>query len=179
MHIDAAGLTPVHAGVGEMLKMVADSERSDKTTGRTERPHPLKHSSEVLILEIIRGDQGTTDTNINGNQPVLTTKQHIEWFQRKNRGCVVMSPDERASSHQDASSENPFVPDPFFEWKPRGQRHVELVKILWLKLSNHIAGNASSHRHIFEPQPFSPSGRIHKTDEGRPHRNDYSAHTPT
>jgi hypothetical protein len=50
-----------------------------------------------------------------------------------------------------------------------------LVKILWLILSNQISGNASSHRHIFEPQPFSLSGWIHMSDECRPDGNDYSA----
>src|SRR5262245_16181663 len=144
MHIDPSGVTSVHSGVREMLKMVACAERPGKPTGCAERPHPLKHSAEGLILEFIRSDQGTTDTNINGNEPVLSTKQHIERFQGKNRGCVVMRPDERASSQQDARPQNPVVPDFFFQGKPRGQRHVELVKILWLILSNHISGNASS-----------------------------------
>src|SRR5262245_28206287 len=91
-----------------------------------------------------------------------------------------MSPDERASSQQDARPENPVVSDFFFQGKPRGQRHVELVKILWLILSNHISGNASSHGQVFEPQQlFSPSGWIHKSDEGCPHGNDHSAQMRT
>src|SRR5262245_47717874 len=90
-----------------------------------------------------------------------------------------MTPDERASSQQDARPENPVVPDFFFQGKPRGQRHVELVKILWLILSNHISGNASSHGHIFEPQPFGPCGWRHKSDHGRYHGHDRSAHMRT
>src|SRR5215467_8730058 len=182
MYIDAAGVTPVHSRVGEMLKMVTCAQRPEEPTGCAERPHPLKHSAKVLILEMIRGDQGTTDTNINGNQPVLSTKQYIERFQRKNRGIVVMSPDERTSSQQDARPENPVVPDFFFQGKPRGQRHVELIKILWLKLSNHISGIASSHGHIFEPQQFSPRsprGWSHQSEHGHYHGHDRSAHMGT
>ncbi len=51
MHIDAAGVIPVHSGVGEMLKMVACSERSGKTTGCAERPHKLKRPAEALTSQ--------------------------------------------------------------------------------------------------------------------------------
>src|SRR5690348_7839221 len=156
MNVDAAGVTPVHSGVGEMLKMVAYSKRSGETTGRAERPHKLKRPAEVLTIKLIFGDQGSPHPHINGYQPVLSTKQHIEWYQREDPRHFV-TPDEHACRKQGARSENPFGPDFFLPGKPCGQRNVGLVKIDWLIMSNHKAGKASSQGQIFEPQLFSPN----------------------
>ena len=47
MHIDAAGVTPVHSSIGEMLKMGAGAEREQH-----HHPHGQTHSEMQYVCSL-------------------------------------------------------------------------------------------------------------------------------